>query len=102
MKIYAYIVKNVLINLPHNDCAFFRQSLVIFLFLWCIGSLLSYPPSLSAQSSSVSDSPSEKYMMQGLNAFQRGAFEQAILDWREAVKLYEKEGKSNKQRETLV
>lgn len=41
-------------------------------------------------------------MMQALNAFQRGVFEQAVLDWREAVKLYEKEGKSNKQRETLA
>jgi len=41
-------------------------------------------------------------MTQGLSAFRRGAFEQSVLDWREAVKLYEKEKKSNKQRETLT
>ena len=103
MKIYAYIVKNVLINLPHTDCKFFRQSLVIFLFLWCIGSLLSYPPSLSAQSSSASsDSSAEKYISQGLSAFRRGAFEQAVVDWKEAARLFEKEAKFNKQSKALT
>jgi len=41
-------------------------------------------------------------MTQGLSAFRRGAFEQSVLDWREALKLFEKERKSNKQRETLT
>ena len=41
-------------------------------------------------------------MSQGLSAFRRGAFEQAVLDWKEAARLFEKEGKSNKQREALT
>jgi CHAT domain-containing protein/Tfp pilus assembly protein PilF len=40
-------------------------------------------------------------MSQGLSAFRRGAFEQAVLDWKEAARLFEKEGKPNKQREAL-
>jgi CHAT domain-containing protein/Tfp pilus assembly protein PilF len=86
----------------HTTRKFLKQFPIIIIFLAVIGSL-SNPSSLSAEPASVSsDSPAEKYRMQGLSAFQRGAFEQAVLDWRVAVKLYEKEGKSNKQRETLV
>jgi len=86
----------------HTTRKFLKQFPIIIIFLIVIGNLLYLSP-LSAEPASVSsDSPAEKYMIQGLNAFRRGAFEQAILDWREAVKLYEKEGKSNKQREALV
>jgi len=85
----------------HTTRKFLKQFPIIIIFLIVIVSL-SYPSSLSAEPVSVSsDSPAEKYRMQGLSAFQRGAFEQAVLYWRVAVKLYEKEGKSNKQRETL-
>ena len=41
-------------------------------------------------------------MSQGLIAFRRGAFEQAVLDWKEAARLFEKEGKSNKQSEAVT
>ena len=96
-------IANVVRGTPsHATCKFLKQFLIIIIFLVVIG-ILSHPSSLSAEPASVSnDSPAEKYMMQALNAFQRGVFEQAVLDWREAVKLYEKEGKSNKQRETLA
>lgn len=96
-------IANVVRGTPsHTSCKFLRQFLIIIIFLAVIESL-SYPSPLLAESASVlSNSPAEKYMMQGLSAFQRGAFEQAVLDWREAVKLYEKEGKSNKQQETLA
>jgi CHAT domain-containing protein/Tfp pilus assembly protein PilF len=53
-------------------------------------------------SSASIDSPAEKYMTQGLNAFRRGSFEQAVLDWKEAVKLYEKDGRFDKQSEALT
>lgn len=86
----------------HSPRKFLKQFPIIIISFVVIGSL-SYLSPLSAEPASVSnDSPAEKYMMQALNAFQRGVFEQAVLDWREAVKLFEKEGKSNKQRETLV
>jgi CHAT domain-containing protein/Tfp pilus assembly protein PilF len=96
-------IANVVRGTPsHATCKFLKQFLIIIIFLVVIGTL-SHPSSLSAEPASVSnDSPAEKYMMQALNAFRRGAFEQAVLDWREAVKFYEKEGKSNKQRETLA
>ena len=41
-------------------------------------------------------------MMQGLRSFQRGAFEQAIIDLKESVRSYEKEGGFNKQSEALT
>ncbi len=41
-------------------------------------------------------------MMQGVSAFQRGAFEQAVLDWREAARLYEIGRKFDKQKEALT
>ena len=63
------------------------------LFLSCIGTL-SIPfsnPALADSSSEVS--APEQYMAQGLKSFQRGAFEQAVVNWREAARLYESEGK---------
>lgn len=41
-------------------------------------------------------------MVQGLRAFQRGAFEQAAARWIEAARLYEREGKPGKQSEALT
>ena len=104
MKVFANFTESIPIPLSHSHCAWCRKSLVILLFFGLIGSLLSLcPPLLVAQSSSASSkSSAEKYMVQGLSAFQRGAFEQAVLDWREAVKLYETERKFNKQKEALT
>ena len=103
MKILADLTKNILISPSETHWTFSRQSLVILLFLLFIGNLLLCPSSLLSQSSSApGDSSAGKYLSQGLSAFRRGAFEQAVLDWREAARLYEKEGKSNKQREALT
>ena len=104
MKISDFIIKGVLINLSHaTDCLICRLFLIIFISLGLIVNLLSSPSLLLAESASASsDSTTEKYMIQGLSGFQRGAFEQAIVDWREAIKLYEKEGKYKKQSETLT
>ncbi|MBI3988966.1 MAG: CHAT domain-containing protein [candidate division NC10 bacterium] len=41
-------------------------------------------------------------MEQGLIAFQRGAFEQAVFSWLEAARFYEQEGKFDKQGEALT
>jgi len=41
-------------------------------------------------------------MSQGLNAFRQGAFEQAVLDWKEAAGLFGKERKANRQWEALT
>jgi hypothetical protein len=91
MKILANLNPNILTDSSHTHCSCCRQSLVILLFLLFIGNLLLCPSSLRAQSSSTpSDSSGEKYMSQGLSAFRRGAFEQAVLDWKEAARLFEK------------
>lgn len=83
---------------------FCKKSLVTILYLSIIGNLLLFPfyPSLSEPTSASIDSPAEKHMIQGLNAFRRGSFEQAILDWKEAVKLYEKDRRFDKQGEALT
>lgn len=79
-------------------------SVRIVFFLGLIWNLLLMYPYLSAADSvSTSDDLSpEKYMMQGLKSFQRGAFEQAIPDWKVAVRLYEENGEYNKQSEVLI
>lgn len=103
MKNFTHLFRKINAMLSPPRCRYSRQSLLILLSLGFIGNLLLGISSLSAQSSSItSESPGENYMTKGLEAFQRGAFEQAVMDWREAVKLFEKEGKSNKQREALA
>ncbi len=44
----------------------------------------------------------EQSMRQGLEAFQRGAFDQAVSNWSDAAKAYATEGAFSKQCETLV
>ena len=81
-----------------------RQSIVIILFFSVIGILFFLPsyPSL-AQSVSPSENLSpENFMALGLTSFQRGAFEQAVIEWKEAARLYEKERKPSKQSEALT
>ena len=103
MKILCNLARILFLTPSWANRTFSRPSLVI-ISLCVIGNLLlfSFSSSLSETASVLSDSPAEKYMMQGLSAFRRGAFEQAILDLREALKFYEKEGKLNKQREALT
>lgn len=101
METFANVKRDTPPTPSHTNRKFLKQFPIIIIFLIVIGNLLYLSLLLAEPASVLSDSPAEKYMMQGLSAFQRGAFEQAVLDWRGAVKLYEKEGKSNKQRETL-
>jgi CHAT domain-containing protein/Tfp pilus assembly protein PilF len=46
-------------------------------------------------------SPANVYAEKGSNAWQIGAFEQAVLSWKQAAQLYEEEGSTEKQSETL-
>jgi CHAT domain-containing protein/Tfp pilus assembly protein PilF len=80
-----------------------NQFLTLFFFLSSIAAHLFFlHPSLAGPVSSSTGSIPERYMVQGSMSFQRGAFEQAISDWKEAVKGFEKEGKLDKQSETLT
>ncbi|MGA6828399.1 CHAT domain-containing protein [Nitrospira sp. NS4] len=49
----------------------------------------------------VAPSP-EALMQQGAQAYQRGAFEQALAAWKEAARLYERDGKTGDQIEALT
>ena len=81
-----------------------NQPLVIILFFPVIAilSFLPFYPSLAQPVSPSENLSPEKFMAQGLTSFQRGAFEQAVIDWKEAARLYEKERKANKQSEALT
>ena len=46
--------------------------------------------------------PEQRHRRQGLNSFQRGDFEQAMLSWTEAARLYEAEQKSAEQSSALI
>ena len=47
-------------------------------------------------------SPAARQMEQGLNSFQRGNFEQAVVSWTEAARLYEAEQKPAEQTIALI
>src|SRR5712692_1833987 len=76
---------------------------LLVLSLWSLepfsGLLLDPACADSAPASAVA-SPEEQ-MAEGRKAFQQGAFEQAVLYWREATRLYERATMPDKQSEAL-
>ena len=80
-----------------------KQLLTLVFLLSFIAAQLFFPhPSLAGPISSLTSSVRESHMIQGSQSFQRGDFEKAISEWKEAAKLYEKEGNPGKQSEVLV
>ncbi|MFQ5992589.1 MAG: CHAT domain-containing protein [Nitrospiraceae bacterium] len=79
-------------------------SLVLVLLLCNVGNLftLSCDPAFADSASASKLSLPQQYVEQGFRSFQRGAFEQAVSNWIEAARLYEKAGKPNEQSETLT
>jgi CHAT domain-containing protein/Tfp pilus assembly protein PilF len=69
--------------------------LLLGLFLTCMGNL-------SAALSAAEISPADDVAAQGLKAFQQGDFEQAVLSFGEAARLYESEGQLSRQSDTLI
>jgi CHAT domain-containing protein/Tfp pilus assembly protein PilF len=59
------------------------------------------PVSVHATNGADASTP-EMHTAQGLQLFQRGAFEQAVLSWTEALRQYERIGKRKEQGEVLV
>ena len=69
-----------------------NPALAIAAILIVTGVFLSrVPETAGASLSAPLTSTAEQYMEQGVNLFQRGDFEQAILNWTEAARLYESE-----------
>jgi CHAT domain-containing protein/Tfp pilus assembly protein PilF len=56
----------------------------------------------TAGTMAVAGSTADQLMQQGLQAYQRGAFDQALTAWKQAAALYEKDGKVMDQSRALV
>ena len=69
-----------------------RPALTFAVILTCIGICLSWAhEAVAASLSATAKLSAEQHMEHGVNLFQRGDFEQAILSWTEAARLYEAE-----------
>ena len=73
---------------------------LLFLSLWS-PMLLVVPAFADSAPASANASPEEQ-MTEGRKAFQQGAFEQAVLHWREAAGLYEQAAKPRQQSQALT
>jgi tetratricopeptide (TPR) repeat protein len=77
---------------------------LLFLSLWSpepFSMLLLDPAFADSVPASAASSP-EEHMTEGRKAFQQGDFEQAVLHWREAARLYEQAAKPAQQSEALT
>ena len=75
---------------------------VMHLRFLVFGLLLSSIPDFSKPLFAAEVSPAERQKQMGLEAFQRGDFEQAVLNWTEASQLYERGGDIPQQCQALV
>jgi CHAT domain-containing protein/Tfp pilus assembly protein PilF len=69
--------------------------LVLGFFLTCIGDF-------SAALSAAEVSSADQLTAQGLKSFQRGDFEQAVLSWTEAARLYKEQQQPNQESSALI
>src|SRR5437016_8754721 len=73
-----------------------RRALLIFLVVF-----IGYLSIAGATYAAEADTPDQR-MAQGLQLFQRGAFEEAAVNWTEAVRQYQQAGKTKEQGEALI
>ena len=86
--------------LPPTDRVY---GLVPVLVGFFFGSLLILSASQTlAATLSAEPSAAQPHMDQALKSFQRGDFEQAVLSWTEAARLYEAEQKPKEQSNALI
>jgi CHAT domain-containing protein len=71
---------------------------LVLLFVLAAGFVLSKAPGTVA---AVEPTP-DTFMDQGLRAYQRGAFDQALAAWKQAADLYERDGKIGEQSRALA
>ena len=81
-----------------------RQRRIISRLCVALGSLVLLLTGPGSVASTVSSAPSssESPMQQGGQSFQRGSFEQAVLKWKDAALVYEREGKIVEQGQALM
>lgn len=88
----------------------FRQArvsilFVVLLFFVLLFFLVTTGPNLvrsSVRAQTLSETPADLLMKEGAKASHRGAFGQALSDWKQAADLYGQEGKRNEQSRALV
>jgi CHAT domain-containing protein/Tfp pilus assembly protein PilF len=87
-----------LLPFPHWPCVSF------VVLLWSTGILfpLSSNAALANSFALAQATSSEKYLEEGMRSFQRGDFEQAVLKWMEASRVYERAGKLHEQSAALT
>ena len=86
--------------LPLTDRVYGLVSVLVGFFF---GSLLVFAAGQTlAATLSAEPSAAQPHMDQALNSFQRGDFEQAVLSWTEAARLYEAEQKPKEQSNALI
>jgi CHAT domain-containing protein len=71
---------------------------LVLLFILATGLILVQ---VSGTVSALEPTP-DTFMEQGLQAYQRGAFDQALAAWKQAADLYERDGKIDKQSQALA
>jgi len=71
---------------------------LVLLFILAIGFVLAKASGTVAARDPIPDT----LMEQGLQAYQRGSFDQALAAWKQAVELYERDGKVEKQSRALA
>ena len=82
--------------------SFLKLALIFTLILVsCAGFFLSVDQDViwAADNPTLS---AKQQQVQGMGAFQRGDFEQSVIHWREAVRLYEASGKTKETIDILV
>jgi len=85
---------------PLTDRVYGLVSVLVGFFF---GSLLVFSASQTlAATLSAEPSAAQPHMDQALKSFQRGDFEQAVLSWTEAARLYEAEQKPKEQSNALI
>src|SRR5262245_40428239 len=75
-----------------------KPLMFVVTFVTALSLLLSSTPGTIA----AKDPSADELMRQGLQAYQRGAFDQALTAWKQAAQLYEREGKLMDQSRALV
>ena len=73
---------------------------LLFLLLW--SPVLFLAPACADSAPASANTSPEEQMTEGRKAFQQGAFEQAVLHWREAARLYEQAAKPEQQSKALT
>ena len=80
----------------------YSRTLVFGLLVSFIGSPLVCTANPASAAAAPDVPAAARQMEQGLNSFRRGNFEQAVLSWTEAARLYEAEQKPKEQSITLI